>query len=274
MLVFNIAPKSNRETVFWCKNIEAKTLKTVLMLFYVIQMKQEEKHTLLRKSLLLAVIAIVVTGLSVSAGMMTSPSNQQHSMQSAVSNSQMNGVIKEITKGKVPHPAPGSKLMVNAVAKIMNDEDSGYQGYWAIDNYTLNVKIWMEPNETFFFALLYRGTATTYAGVPAPGVNGTENGKGVAQFSGYAAGWFTGKLNPSNATHGFLGTSNFGGSPSSLGSYSSATTPPRAIDWLAVYSPGYSLSSETFSFTYFYHGQVWVDAINVPPAESGNIIVS
>lgn len=244
------------------------------MLFYVIQMKQEEKHTLLRKSLLLAVIAIVVTGLSVSTGIMASPPNQQHTMQSAVTNSQMNGMIKEITKGKVPYPASGSKLMVNAVAKIMNDEDSGYQGYWAIDNFTLNVKIWMEPNETFFFALLYRGTATTYAGVPAPGVNGTENGTGIAHFSGYIAGWFTGKLSTSEATHGFLGTFNYGGTPSFLGPYSSASVPPNAVDWLAVYSPGYSLSSETFSFTYFYDGQVWVDAINVPSAESGNIIVS
>ena len=78
---------------------------------------EEEKHTLLRKSLLLAVIAIVVTGLSVSTGIMASPPNQQHTMQSAVTNSQMNGMIKEITKGKVPHPASGSKLMVNAVAK-------------------------------------------------------------------------------------------------------------------------------------------------------------
>ena len=237
-------------------------------------MKSEGNYNLLRKSLLLAVIVIAVTGMSVSTAVMTSSSSQPHPMHSAVSNSQTGGMMKEITRGKVPSPAPGSKLMVNAVAKIRNDEDSGYQGYWAIDNFTLNVKIWMEPNGTFFFALLYRGTATTYAGVPAPGVSGTENGKGVAHFSGYVAGWFTGTFSPSNATHGFLGTFNCGGSPSFLGTYSSAITPPAKIDWLAQYFPGYSVSSETFSFTYFYQGQVWVDAFNVLPAESGNIIIS
>ncbi|MCL5782691.1 MAG: hypothetical protein M1476_02125 [Candidatus Thermoplasmatota archaeon] len=222
----------------------------------------------------MAVIVIAVTGMSVSTGVVTSSSSQPHPMQSEVSDSQTGGMMKEITKGKEPNPAPGSTLKVNAVAKVINDEDSGYQGYWAIDNYTLNAKIWVEPNGTFFFALLYRGTATTYAGVPAPGLNGTENGKGVAHFSGYVTGWFTGTFNPLNATHGFLGTFNYGGSPSFLGAYSSAKTPLAAIDWLAQYFPGYSVSSETFSFTYFYQGQVWVDAFNVSPSESGNIIVS
>ena len=238
-------------------------------------MKNERNHTILRKSLLFAVIAIAVIGFSVSTSAMASTPNQQHSAQPAVMNSQMSGVIKEITKGKVPHPAPGSTLMVNAVVKILNDEDSGYQGYWAIDNYTLNVKIWLEPNGTYFFAFLYRGTATTYAGVPAPGITGTESGKGVAHYSGYVAGFFTGAFSHTMKTFGFLGTDNYGGSPSMLGSYSSATAPPNVTDWLGVYfQGGYSVLSETFSLSYFYHGQVWVDAYNVPAAESGNIIVS
>lgn len=237
-------------------------------------MKDERNHTLLRKGVIFAVITIAVAGLSLSTGAMASAPSQQHSVQPAVMDSHMNGAIKQITKGRVPHPASGSTLMVNAVVKVVNDEDSGYQGYWAIDNYTLNVKIWQEPNGTFFFALLYRGTATTYAGVLAPGISGTEQGKGVAHFAGYVAGFFSGKFVPSEATHGFLGTFSYSGSPSLLGSYSTAKAPPNSIDWLAVYSPGYSVSSETFSLTYFYQGQVWIDAYNVPAADSGNIVVS
>lgn len=237
-------------------------------------MKNGQNHTILRKSLLFAVIAIAVIGLSVSTSAMASSPNQQHSVQPMVMDSHMNGAIKEITKGKVPNPAPGSTLMVNAVVKIINDEDSGYQGYWAIDNYTLNVKIWQEPNRTYFFAFLYRGTATTYAGIPAPGTIGTENGKGVAHFSGYVAGLFSGTFSTTTAAFGFLGMYNYGGSPSLLGLYSTATAAPHSTDWLAVYFPGYSVISETFSLSYFYHGQVWVDAYNVSAADSGNIIVS
>lgn len=237
-------------------------------------MKNGQNHTILRKSLLFAVIAITVTGLSVSASAMASPPNQQHSVQPAILDSHLNGAIKEITKGKVPHPAPGSTLMVNAVVKIINDEDSGYQGYWAIDNYTLNIKIWKEPNGTFFFAFLYRGTATTYAGIPAPGTTGVEKDKGVAHFAGYVAGLLSGTFSPKTAAFGFLGMDNYSGSPSLLGAYSTATAAPNSVDWLANFTPGYTIISETFSLSYFYHGQVWVDAYNVPAVDSGNIIVS
>ena len=237
-------------------------------------MKSERNHTILRKSLLFAMVAIAITGLGVSTGVMASSPNQQHSVQPTILDSHLIGAIKEITKGKVPHPAPGSTLLVNVVVKIINDEDSGYQGYWAIDNYTLNLKIWKEPNGTFFFSFLYRGTATTYAGIPAPGTTGVEKDKGVAHFSGYIAGLFRGTFSPTITDFGFLGMDNYGGSQLLLGPYSIATPPPHSIDWLAQYSPNYLIVSETFSLSYFYQGQVWVDANNVPAADSGNIIVS
>ena len=184
-----------------------------------------------------------------------------------------------------PHPVPGSKPVVRAHASVVNDVDSGYNGYWAIDNYTLHIQIWQEPNGTFLFVLTYQGTSTTYPGVYSPGAqDAVEGAHGVARMEGYIAGWASATFAPTHPTKGQLGTYDYGGQVSDLTTvnhYGNGAAPPNAIDWLGAYLSGNTVSGESYALVYTYHAdasqapgaQVWIDANNVPSAESGDIVL-
>ncbi len=180
-----------------------------------------------------------------------------------------------------PLPAPGSTVVVDPVAYVTNDVDSGYFAYWAIDNYTLSFEMWKEPNGTYFYVETYVGTATTYGGIVSPGAAklqaGTVATAYVAYFSGYASGWVTGTFSPSVATNGFLGIYDFGGSVSNLGTSTmsySGSPPSNLVTWVDLYFSGPPTpAGGSFALAYFYQGQVWVDANNVPGPSSGNILI-
>jgi hypothetical protein len=179
-----------------------------------------------------------------------------------------------------PGPVGGSVVVVDPVAYVTNDVDSGFYSYWAIDNYTMSFEMWQEPNGTFYFVQTYLGTATTYAGVVSPGAEATEGGAigsaYVAYFSGYISGWVTGTFSPSVPTSGFLGIYNFGGSESNLGTstaHYSGTPAPDAVNWPNLYFSGTPTYSTTpFALAYFFGGQTWIDAGSVPQVSSGNIL--
>ncbi|MEM0129700.1 MAG: hypothetical protein QXG65_06040, partial [Thermoplasmata archaeon] len=182
----------------------------------------------------------------------------------------------------VPQPAAGSSLVVDPIVYVTNDVDSGDYAYWAIDNYTLSFEIWKNPNGTFFYDLSYLGTATTYAGVVSPGAEvlqgGTAGTAYVTYFSGYVAGWVTGTFAPSRPTSGFLGVFDYGGSSANLGTSTtsySGSPPPNPVNWIGQYFAGTpTYTANPFALVYFYHGQVWIDAANVPAASAGNILVT
>ena len=185
--------------------------------------------------------------------------------------------LPSISLVTAPMVMPGSTLIAHTTAYVINDEDSGYFGYWAIDNYSLTNWLWQEPNGTFFFITSFIGTSTTYSGIISPGSSSTEAGYAVAMFSGYISGWFTGKLisSPTVPTSGFIGVYNFGGSPGNLTTPTSpAILPPYVIDWNGLYVTSPSYTTTPFALAYFYQTQVWVDANYVPQADSGNILVT
>jgi hypothetical protein len=190
--------------------------------------------------------------------------------------------IPAMAQPNPPQPPSGGTLVVNVIATITNDEDSGYQGYWAIDNYSLHTQIWEYPNGSFYVVLTAEGKSTTYAGIPAPGISGTEGGTGTATMHGFVVFWITGgTLNPSPTvngktvgTKGYVGPFNYGGSKAYLGPYSTAISPPNTVNWPAVYVSGGSEVGGSFYYFYVYQSQTWVDASSVSAAESGNIIVS
>src|SRR5579864_3407263 len=59
-----------------------------------------------------------------------------------------------LNNGGIPD---GSVLMLNINFKVTNDEDSGFAGYWALDNYHKHVQVWQIPDGSFYAVVRYEG---------------------------------------------------------------------------------------------------------------------
>ncbi len=186
------------------------------------------------------------------------------------------------------------KLVIYATANIINDEDSGNVGYWAMDNYFKVIKAWQTgisastaayPSNTYMANVTYTGRWNTFAGALSPGLGTIEPYNGAGTMVGGYNIIFSGVFAPgSNAvvTDGsLLGTFNDQGSVSDIlkGKYVNGQTgDAKAWDWIASYFPGYSSSSikyldggNAWGWTYNYNiypntgqntaGQNWVNAV-------------
>ena len=233
---------------------------------------------------LLTVALVVFVGIAVTATTAIASSQAAGVSSASVSTGHLSGGGPSAVQPP-PHPVPGSKSVVHAHASVVKDVDSGYNGWWAIDNYTLHIQIWQEPNGTFLFVFTYRGTSTTYPGVYSPGAqDAVEGAHGVARMDGYIAGWATATFAPTHPTKGPLGTYDYGGQVSDLTTvnhYGNGKGPPNGVDWLGAYLTGNTVSGESYALVYTYHAddsqaagaQVWIDANNVPSVESGDIVL-
>ncbi|MHB8910784.1 MAG: hypothetical protein ACYDAA_18065 [Syntrophales bacterium] len=166
-----------------------------------------------------------------------------------------------VNAGGVP---AGSKLVLNVSYKVINDEDSGNVGYWALDNYNKTLQVWQAPDETFYVVARYTGQWQTFAGALSPGLgtieskdtSGTLQGGYVATFA------FSGIINPGDLkANGNIGTYDFGGTKADilLGTYGAGQTGPLSpVSVLDLYFPGYtSFNYINWGWTYHYKNQSW-----------------
>jgi|SRR5579875_219664 hypothetical protein len=164
-----------------------------------------------------------------------------------------------------------SQLVVNVTAKVVNDEDSGLCGYWALDHYNKQIQIWQLSSNTFLINESYEGFWQTFAGAVSPGADCTTNTPvegtdASGTFQGYLSFTVTGTFSPgSYKTHGFIGTFDYGGSESDIlkGTYANQVGIPNYVDALAFYIPGYTVVTSApspFNFVYHYQGQTWIDS--------------
>lgn len=136
----------------------------------------------------------------------------------------------------------GSALVLNINWVVINDEDSGLAGYWALDHYVKTLKVWLLPNGTWFGNSTYSGNFITPQGAISPGTNAaTEVESGYGTFKGcYAASW-SGIFNPSGGpTSGSLGVKNYGGTTADVlkGTYGNGQVGPTSVfDWRTTYFP-------------------------------------
>jgi hypothetical protein len=171
------------------------------------------------------------------------------------------------------------KLVVNVTAKVVNDEDSGLCGYWALDHYNKQIQIWQLSSDTFLVKESYEGFWQTFAGAISPGADcttdtPTEGTTAFGTFQGNLSFTVTGTFSPSKRTDGFIGAFDFGGTQADilLGTYSKQAGIPKFTDMVAFYIPGYTVVSsapQPFSFVYHYQGQTWIDSSS---GISGNIV--
>jgi hypothetical protein len=117
-----------------------------------------------------------------------------------------------------PLPPPGSDLVMNMSLNYVNWEDNGNVGYWALNEARQKVKVWQVAPGSFYLVAWYRGTWTTYAGVPSPNCStepGDSFGLPVAQADGSGpwSGWvaFSFDATAHTPTFGYLDTFDDGG---------------------------------------------------------------
>ncbi len=179
-----------------------------------------------------------------------------------------------VNSGGVPS---GSVLVLNVTYKVINDEDSGNVGYWALDNYKKHLQVWKVPDGTFYAVARYVGKWRTFETALSPGTGTPEEKDASGTFQGgYIATFtFTGTFNPDNLKKkGKIGTFDYGGSKADvlLGTYGNGQTgAPEPFDVLSRYFPGYAdFTYLNWGWTYHYKSQTWN---NFEYGTTGDIVV-
>ena len=153
------------------------------------------------------------------------------------------------------------ELVVNVTQRVVNDIDSGYNGFWAYDDYRRLIRAWSVGDGTFCATVKYQGRFEAVEGRPSPGEEGGEplSGEEEGRMQGGYAATIEGTLveEPDWPTRGFVGTTDYEGDVE-------AGTRPGAVDWVSdVYFEG-----STFSFDWWgwiYRGGrcgTWVNAVD------------
>ena len=168
---------------------------------------------------------------------------------------------------------PGAgKLAINVVLHVVNDADSGFHGYWAMDDYTKTIQVWDKGDGSFCASVKYIGSWVTVAG-NSPGAGLSLNAGITGTMEGGYTATITGALKPTSLldqrTKGFIGTKDYGCTIS--GGAASNCNP---FDWVGAYfNAGATFDYNTF-WGWIYHGGdngTWVNAVNVAEADSGDI---
>lgn len=174
----------------------------------------------------------------------------------------------------------GAMLIVDITYRATNDEDSGFVGYWALDNYEKRVQVWRDPvNQNLYYALArYDGKWTTFAGALSPEHGVTEPAGG----SGALHGGYFATFNATGFTSAFgnIGTFDLGGTQGDIlkGAYGSGQVgnSPAAFNWLSTYfanvsnfGAGPPPTGELWGWTYRYEDQTWN---NFYSGSSGDIV--
>jgi len=178
--------------------------------------------------------------------------------------------------------------VVNVTAHVVNDEDSGQCGYWALDHYNKQISISLVSGNIYLVNESFEGFWQTFAGALSPGsancATPLEGTTASGTFQGSESFYVSGTLSPTAPTHGFISCNsssncqgsafNFGGSASDILklTYGSQTGDLTYTDMLSFYIPGYAVLysyPSPFYFAYHYQGQSWIDASS---GITGNIV--
>lgn len=180
---------------------------------------------------------------------------------------------KELTRANCN--ASGNPV-IDVTQKVKNDVDSGFgvnayfpteANNWNVESYTRRIKVWSVGTDTWCATVAYDGNFDAFYKQTGPGgvgligadVDGEMNG-------GYRSTAFTGVLAPVWPTHGNVGTTDY--------NCDLHANCPGRVDWVAQYFPGYSgFDLEWWGWIYKAGGHgTWINAIDVLPADSGNIL--
>ena len=183
-------------------------------------------------------------------------------------------VIAASSLALVPAAAAQSQpvQIVNVIAHVVNDADSGACSYWALDNYSKLIKVWQLADGNFQVNESFSGFFETPAGAVSPNANcvtlqPAEGFNAVGTFHGAVSFVISGAFAPTGAepTRGFVGSYDYGTTLLDLqGTYATQSVVPTYTNMLLFYFPGgvsyVSGTPSPFDFVYRYQSQTWVDS--------------
>ena len=156
--------------------------------------------------------------------------------------------------------------IINVTQKVDNSIDSGFQGYWAYDDYNRVIKVYDNGDGTFCAEVTYQGKFDAVAGKTSPGDNAEElTGEEDGTFNGGYQATITGTLlaEPAWKTKGSVGTTDYACDIDTA-------TCPGAVNWLDQYfEAGYGFAYDFWGWTYNHKNCVWV---NASTGSSGDIV--
>ena len=111
-----------------------------------------------------------------------------------------------------PRDIVTAQQIINVTMPVTNLPDVGQNGYWALDNLTVGMKVFQTGSNSFVANFSYNGIAYTFAGLRSPGAfNAIEPSNGVVPFVGAASMTFNGVFSPTANTVGQLNSFNDNG---------------------------------------------------------------
>lgn len=175
---------------------------------------------------------------------------------------------KELSQRKT-----NGRPVINVTQEVVNDVDSGFNGYWAYDDYRRVIQAWETGENTYNAVVMYNGQFDAVSGQNSPGTDGGDplSGDEAGTLHGGYAATIEGLLveDPEWPVRGFVGTTDYEGDIE-------AGTRPGAVDWVSdIY-----FENSNFSFDWWgwiYRGGkcgTWVNAVGAPdgPGSCGDII--
>jgi len=140
-------------------------------------------------------------------------------------------------------------LVLSLTWKVVNDEDSGWAGYWAMDSYVTVLKVWQLTAGSlaglYVVEKTYKGYFQVPQGARSPGVTGTTPNAVPEPAPGYGTmvGEYGALININGGTFnagglptsGNLGTMNYGGTTSDILLATGQTGSPTPYDWVTAY---------------------------------------
>lgn len=181
---------------------------------------------------------------------------------------------KELTRSKCG--ATGDPV-INVTQKVKNDVDSGFgpnayfpseSNYWNVESYTRHIKVWSTGTDTWCAAVAYDGGHfNAFYKQTGPGGTGLIGSDVDGEMRGGYRATFIGVLTPGAwVTNGNVGTFDY--------NCDLHAVCPGRVDWVGQYFPGYTSFDQPW-WGWIYkagsHG-TWINAIDVLPADSGNIL--
>jgi len=170
-------------------------------------------------------------------------------------------------------PPSGSRAasVLSLTWKAVNDEDSGFAGYWALDTYTTTLNVWHLNKGVYkgdyYWEQTFSGVFQVPQGANSPGETGvtpnnvSEPASGYGTFLGGEEGFITPSETftaGSHPVHGNLGTINYNGTVADLlkGYYANGQTGDvNPYNWYTTYflpkdSGNANLNTTAWGFVY------------------------
>jgi hypothetical protein len=155
----------------------------------------------------------------------------------------------------------GSRLAVNITHKVVNDEDSGVMGYWALLRYNKHVQVWKVPDGSYVAIVRYVGRWSTFEGALSPNAGVAQSRDGRGRFKGGYTATFT--ASAFERARGYKGKFDFGGTKDDilLGTYGAGqvgATP--SFDWTEYFTDFADFEYVKWGWTYKYKTQRWFNS--------------